>query len=365
MKNDMEYNTGLDNVTPPDEYLQSTSQDEYLQNMPPDEYRQSTSPDEYLQSLPPDEYLQGGGSQTADGKRRKATWKKMMYMAAALAIMAYTAAGAYDWDSYEPDAVQIPDSSDAMNVTGVTTSPEQTDSPLSTKEPEASTETAANQQTTNQEENEVAVLPYYPMEDMTSIYTVYNDTVDPDNNWNNRVLEEGFLFEALLAQGMDYPLPAYEPAEGYEFLGWIIYYDKAAKPPTMAMAGDALTAGNVGYIKPEGGSRPIEVHAAWRSDGISEYPYLLTLDANGGTIENETSVSYDAKGPMGSETYVYLCAYPTPVRDGYTFTGWYTEPGGGDRKTRLMGLDFYPKQGDEYDWSKTITITLYAGWAKN
>lgn len=330
MKNDMEYNMGREFMT---------------------------LPDEYLKSMPPDEYLQGGDNQTEDGKCQKAIWKKMMYMAAAFVMMAYTALEVHD-----SDAVQASDAVQTSDVAAIP--PEQTELPTSTKEPEASTESAADQQTSDQEEQEVTVLPYYPMEDMTSYYTVYNDTFDPDNIGAYRILAEGFLHESILAQGMDYPLPAYEPAEGYKFLGWVIYYDKAAKPPTMAMAGDALTAGNVGYIKPEDGERPIEVHAAWRSDGISEYPYLLTLDANGGTIEKDASESYDAKGPMGSGTHVYLCAYPTPVREGYTFTGWYTEPGGGDRKTRLLGLDFYPRQGDEYDWSTTIPITLYAGWTK-
>ena len=344
MKKDMDYNTGQEYGTPPDEYLQSTSSDEYTQ------------------SLPPDEYLQGGGIQTADEKRRKTSWKRMIYMVASLTIMAYTAAGAY-----VSDVVQRPDNADVVETTSEeeTISAGETAPHISTQEPETSTEASSNQQIVNQEEKEAVVLPYYPLEDMTSYYTVYNDTFDPNNSEYIQILTEGFLFESLLIQGMDYPLPEYEPTEGYEFLGWVIYYDKDANPPTMAMAGDALNSGNVGYIKPEGGARSIEVHAAWRRDGISEYPYLLTLDANGGTIENETSVSYDAKGPMASGSYVYLCAYPTPVRAGYTFTGWYTEPSGGERKTRLMGLDFYPKQGDEYDWTKTIPITIYAGWTKN
>lgn len=54
------------------------------------------------------------------------------------------------------------------------------------------------------------------------------------------------------------------------------------------------------------------------------WPNLLTLDANGGTIENENTMTYDAATPMGSGGYVYLCAYPIPVREGYTFTGDYT-----------------------------------------
>lgn len=334
MKNDMEYNMGREFTT---------------------------LLGEYMQSMPPDEYLQGGGSQTADGKHRKVDWKRWMYMAA-LVMMAYTAAGAYDSDFHDPDAVQASDAVQTPNVAAIP--PEQTNPPISTKEPEASTKSAAGQQTTDSEEQETAGLPYYPMEDVFSNYTVYNDTYDPVNMGYNRIVEEGFLSESLLAQGTEYALPSYEPAEGYEFLGWVIYYDIAAKPPLMTMAGNALTVDNVGYVKPKDGDRSIEVHAAWRSAGIGQYAYLLILDANGGTIESDNSVSYDARGPMGSGTYVYLCAYPVPVREGYTFIGWYTEPDGGDRKTMLMGLDFFPKQGNEYDWSRTISITLYAGWTE-
>ena len=47
------------------------------------------------------------------------------------------------------------------------------------------------------------------------------------------------------------------------------------------------------------------------------------------------------------------------------FTGWYTEADGGDRKTRLFGMDFYEKNGEDYDWSHPKTITLYAGWVKD
>lgn len=166
---------------------------------------------------------------------------------------------------------------------------------------------------------------------------------------------------------MNYPLPEPEPVDGYRFLGWVLYYDTTLKPdPSMGMAGAALDSGNICYVKPADGSRNIEVHAAWQRDGESNWPSLLTLDANGGTIENESVMTYDAATPMGSGGYVYLCAYPVPVREGYTFTGWYTTPDGtGQKETRLLGLEFYEKNGDEYDFSSMKEITLYAGWAKN
>lgn len=291
----------------------------------------------------PDEYLQGGGSVTPEEKGRKTVWKKRMYLAATLAVMAYTAVGTY--------------------VSDMSVLPQTDKQSLTAKEPDYREEQEKQTQNT-----ELTTLPYYPIEDATSFLTVYNDSFDPET-FDNRILMQNFVFESLLLQGYDYSMPAYEPEDGYLFMGWVVYYDKsAASGPLMGMLGDALTKDNTCYVKPEdgtGSSRDIEIHAAWRYNGISEYPYLLVLDANGGTIENGESATYDAKGPMGSGAYVYLCAYPIPVREGYTFTGWYTEANDGDRKTRLFGMDFYEKNGDDYDWSHPKTITLYAGWVKD
>lgn len=292
----------------------------------------------------PDEYLQGGGNKTAENGKKRSVWKQMMYMTATLAVMAYTAVGAYA--SEIPVLLQTdknPPVSDEKENT--------TDKPVSNGQIE-------------QTENNITLesLPFYPVEDLTSYYVVYNDTCDVNNNWNNLILEEGFLFESLLLQGMEQALPEHEPADGYTFLGWVMHYADR----NYGMAGDTLNTSNVCHVKPENGSRSIEVHAAWRHNGIGEYPYLLRLDANGGKIEGETSVTYDAQGPMISGSTVYLCAYPIPEREGYVFAGWYNDPDcSGNPVKTMIGMDFYEKNGDEYDFSKLKQITLYAGWVKN
>ena len=52
--------------------------------------------------------------------------------------------------------------------------------------------------------------------------------------------------------------------------------------------------------------------------------YMITFDANGGTADIASGTTNgDGK----------LTALPTPVRDGYTFNGWYTAVSGGDRVT--------------------------------
>ena len=71
--------------------------------------------------------------------------------------------------------------------------------------------------------------------------------------------------------------------------------------------------------------------------------YTVTYNANGGTLTTT------------SKTVVYNEAYgslPTPIRDGYTFKGWYTEKTGGTKVTAetIVSID--------------ADHTLYAQWAK-
>ena len=70
--------------------------------------------------------------------------------------------------------------------------------------------------------------------------------------------------------------------------------------------------------------------------------YTLTYNANGGTVSpaNKTLNEGSNYGDL-----------PTPKRDGYTFTGWYTESSGGSKVssgTRISG-----------------NITIYAHWTQN
>ncbi len=322
---------------------------------------------EEYQALP-DEYLQRGGKIENTHKSSKIVRKKMIFTAVSVLLLAHIAELPNTVGSSDTPDVSEPVISDQTDSTTPDTEPvisDQTDSTVPDMEPNLSTGEQENQ-TDIQESQSDTEPPLYPIEDITSFYTVYNDSYDLETG-TEKIIEQGILFESSLLQGMDYPLPEPEPVDGYRFLGWVLYYDTTLKPdPSMGMAGDALDSGNICYVKPVDGSRDIEVHAAWQRDGESNWPSLLTLDANGGTIENESVMTYDAAMPMGSGGYVYLCAYPVPIREGYTFEGWYTAPdGAGEKETRLFGMEFYEKNGDEYDFSSMKEITLYAGWAKN
>ena len=75
-----------------------------------------------------------------------------------------------------------------------------------------------------------------------------------------------------------------------------------------------------------------------------EQTYTVTFDANGGSVDTNN------KEVIPGETYGDL---PKPVRDGYTFSGWFTEAENGEQveETTLVEL--------------TANQTLYAHWTKN
>lgn len=304
----------------------------------------------------PDEYLQKTENVTEyKEKEKKASWKKMMFMTIAFATIISA--------SFTQKAVPSEESGGLKNEADINT---------------ALTETSDNKQQTQTDDTskytgvaELPTLPVYPVEDSTSFLTVYNDSFNTDIG-ENKVLMQNFVFDSTISSGMDVAMPEYEPQEGFIFMGWVVYYNKDFESgPAIGMLNNALTLYDFCYIKPdENGSRNIEVHAAWRHDGIGEWPNLLTLDANGGTIENETVVTYDANGPMYSASCAYLCAYPIPERDGYTFAGWYADPDcSGKQITMLQAASFFETATNEdgrvyVDFEKRKPVTLYAGWVK-
>lgn len=308
----------------------------------------------------PDEYLQKAENIDVDNhKNGKIIPKKMMYMFVTFSALVYM--------------VLVPGNS----VTPVWSNNNSSDVGEVQEEETGDKTTPVQEETTEKEQPgniELSALPVYPVEDNTSYMVVYNDSYDADNDWTIKSLSQSFIFDSTIANGTEYPMPEYEPQEGFKFLGWVVYYDKDyEKGPSLGLLGDELDFYDLSHIKPkEDGSRSIEIHAAWRYDGIRDWPYLLTLDSNGGTIEDKSSMTYDAVTPLYSASYVYLCAYPVPVREGYTFAGWYDNPDcQGKQITVLYGASFFEvneEDGDGngfIDWNAGKTITLYAGWVKS
>ena len=107
----------------------------------------------------------------------------------------------------------------------------------------------------------------------------------------------------------------------YDFLGW--YYERTGGTK---ITGDTM----VSKI------RNHTLYARW-----SPKSYTVTFDPNGGSVSQTT------------KTVTYTHAYgdlPTPTRTGYTFTGWYTEPSGGDKITASLEV------------ANPSNHTLYARW---
>lgn len=75
---------------------------------------------------------------------------------------------------------------------------------------------------------------------------------------------------------------------------------------------------------------------------VTPATYIITLDANGGTVET-TTLTTNEEGK--------LATLPTPTRSSYTFNGWFTEATGGTQITS--------------DTVFTANSTIYAHWTSN
>jgi uncharacterized protein (TIGR02145 family)/uncharacterized repeat protein (TIGR02543 family) len=79
-------------------------------------------------------------------------------------------------------------------------------------------------------------------------------------------------------------------------------------------------------------------------EDVSDTPFTINLDPSGGTV-NPASITVTPNPPYN---WVSV-SFPTPLRDGYTFTGWYTEKVG----------------GNEILWDRVgvgADFTIYAHW---
>ncbi len=125
--------------------------------------------------------------------------------------------------------------------------------------------------------------------------------------------------------------------KGYTFKGWY----------------DSITGGTM-YYKSDGSSAKnydkktsTTLYARWEAN-----KYTVTFDLNGGsgTKPDNVNVTYDSRMPKITET--------VPVREGYTFKGWY------DAKSN--GNQYYTEKNEiNHIFDKTADLTLYAIWQIN
>ncbi len=119
------------------------------------------------------------------------------------------------------------------------------------------------------------------------------------------------------------PLPV-PSREGYVFLGWF----------TAAEAGEQVTQETVMTAGTDH-----TIFAQW----TPKTEFTVTLDANGGRI----SPYYSQLLLKNGDTYGTL---PEPLREGYKFLGWYTEP---EKGTRVRSTTKFTQKQD---------LALYAHW---
>ena len=160
-------------------------------------------------------------------------------------------------------------------------------------------------------------------------------------------------------QTMD--LTNYVPVrEGCTFRGW-------------DLNGDFVTSIDAGAFAE---SDAVNVTATYTKDTFAGDDRVLILDANGGTIDGKASEKYDYLGGANSGTSMSLLPY-TPVREGYTFTGWNTKTDGTGKHFKYLFWRLWNKENSEKAGINADTIlegssnktyknlTLYASWMKN
>lgn len=151
-------------------------------------------------------------------------------------------------------------------------------------------------------------------------------------------------------------LTKYTPIrEGYTFKGW-------------DLNGKFVTSIDSSAFKD---SDAVNVTATYTKNTFEGDDRVLILNANGGTIDGKESNKYDYVGGADSGTSMSLLPY-TPVREGYTFTGWNTKSDGSGKIYTYMYWRLWDKDNSAETEKDTLiddsyyqNLTLYATWTKN
>ena len=132
----------------------------------------------------------------------------------------------------------------------------------------------------------------------------------------------GTASEKYTGTALTLPTPT---RDGYWFIGW---YDAAEGGNKIGDAGATYNP-----------SGETTLYAHWQE----KVEYIVTYNANGGSCDT-ASATYQGTA----------LTLPTPIREGYTFNGWYTAASGGT-KIGDAGASYIP----------SANITLYAQWTIN
>ena len=149
--------------------------------------------------------------------------------------------------------------------------------------------------------------------------------------------------------------------DGYTFVGWDLNGEYVTSVPAECFKEKDVVTVLATYTK-----------NTFDNDGI-----VLTLNANGGTLNGKESDKYDYTKGRDSGSEMSLLPY-VPVRNGYTFNGWNTKSDGSGKNYKYVFWRFWDineETDKEFDKDTVITenngykryknVTLYATWTEN
>lgn len=157
-------------------------------------------------------------------------------------------------------------------------------------------------------------------------------------------------------------LTQYVPVrDGFTFVGW-------------DLNGEFVTQISADCFKE---SDAVKVLATFTANAFYDSDIVLTLNANGGTLDGKEAQKYDYIGGRDSGASMSLLPY-VPVREGYTFNGWNTKKDGSGKNYKYVYWRFWDNNEEtnsKFDKDTLITydsgyeryknVTLYASWTKN
>ena len=148
-------------------------------------------------------------------------------------------------------------------------------------------------------------------------------------NENDQTVSEHIPYGSTLRNaGKSLPTPVSADKTRYFFKDWDL---------------DEDNSDDLFYTNPKVLDMPVRSNLTF----VAQWWPVVTFNANGGAWSSDEEQQY-ANVQTDTEK---VTAASTPVRNGYTFLGWYTKADGGDRVN--------------FDEKMTKPQTLYAHWAKN
>lgn len=156
-------------------------------------------------------------------------------------------------------------------------------------------------------------------------------------------------------------LTQYVPVrKDFTFVGW-------------ALNGEFVTEISADCFKE---SDAVKVLATFTANAFYDSDIVLTLNANGGTLDGSEAKKYDYTGGRDSGALMSLLPY-VPVREGYTFNGWNTKSDGSGTMEKYIFWRIWDNNEEtnkKYDKDTLIkydggyerykNVTLYASWTK-